>query len=308
MRPCPAHWEVTKMTYEERYDSYRKQAQHALERTAFEVFHKDRDSRVAQAARYSLLDGGKRVRAVLCLAVCEMLCGDMELAARYAAAVEMLHCYSLIHDDLPCMDNDDFRRGKPSCHKAYGEATALLAGDALLTAAFEVLSTGNGAHANQNALACSVLARAAGARGMIYGQELDLHYETAAATEKQLREVHRNKTGMLIAAAAQLGAVAANAFDSDRQSVEKFAFDIGLVFQMVDDVLDVSATTQELGKPAHSDEESGKTTFVTLFGVDETMRMADELTMQAVRQISEKFGEKSDFLQAFARSLVRRGN
>ena len=294
------------MTYEQRYDNYVKQAEQAIQTAAFEVFPKH--SKVSEAARYSLLGGGKRVRAVLCLAVCEILCGDMDLAARYAAAVEMLHCYSLIHDDLPCMDDDDFRRGKPSCHKAFGEATALLAGDALLTAAFEVLSTAPQASAQQNVQACAVLSRAAGARGMVRGQELDLEYETTPATEKQLYEVHRNKTGMLISAAAQLGAIAANAFDTDKRDIEQFAFDIGLVFQMVDDILDVSASTQQLGKPAHSDEASGKTTFITLFGVSRTQEMANDLTKRASDHIAERFGEKALFLQDLAWSLVRREN
>ncbi len=292
------------MTFEKKYEAYVQKAQQTLEHAAYEVL--PRGSRVTEAARYSLLDGGKRVRAVLCLAVCEILCGDIELAARYAAAVEMLHCYSLIHDDLPCMDDDDFRRGKPSCHKQYGEATALLAGDALLTAAFEVLSTAPQGSQQQNAQACAVLSRAAGARGMIRGQELDLHYETVRATEKQLYEVHRNKTGMLISAAAQLGAIAANAFDSDKRDIEKYAADIGLVFQMVDDVLDVSVSSEQLGKPAHSDEESGKTTFVTLFGVERTREMAQELTERAAAQVRERFGDKAAFLQELAQSLVRR--
>ena len=292
------------MTYEDRIQSYRKQAEQCIETLTKEVFPKH--SQVAEAARYSLLGSGKRVRAILCLAVCEILCGDMELASRYAAAVEMLHCYSLIHDDLPCMDDDDYRRGKPSCHKAYGEATALLAGDALLTASFEVISTSPQASAQQNSQACAILSRAAGARGMIRGQELDLYYEKYTASEKELREVHRNKTGMLIAAAAQLGAIAANAFDSDKRDIEQYAFDIGLAFQMVDDVLDVCSTTEELGKPAHSDEARGKTTFVTIYGQERTMEMANELTERAVERIRDRFGEKAVFLQDLAWALVRR--
>ena len=164
-----------------------------------------------------------------------MLGGNVALAARYAAGLEMLHCYSLIHDDLPCMDNDDMRRGRPSCHKAYGEATALLAGDALLTAAFETLACAGQGTPAQNAQAVAVLSAAAGARGMVRGQELDLAYEAVPASEAQLCEVHRNKTGMLIAAAAQLGAVASGASQAQQDALRQFAFSVGLVFQMVDD-------------------------------------------------------------------------
>lgn len=294
------------MTYEDRYRAYRERVERTLEMVLCEIFPKH--SQVSEAARYSLLGGGKRVRAVLCLAVCELLCGDIELAARYASAVEMLHCYSLIHDDLPCMDDDDYRRGRPSCHKAYGEATAMLAGDALLTAAFETLASAPQASDQQSAQACTALARAAGARGMIRGQELDLYYERATATDKDLREVHRKKTGMLISAAALLGAIAANAFDSDKREIEQYAFDIGLAFQMVDDVLDVCATTEQLGKPAHSDEAKGKTTFVTLYGTERTMEMASELTKRAADRIGELFGDKGVFLQELAWSLIKRQN
>ena len=167
-------------------------------------------AQISQAARYSLLGGGKRIRAVLVLAVCDMLNGSAEAAEQFAAAVEMLHCYSLIHDDLPCMDNDDLRRGKPSCHKAFGESTAMLAGDVLLTEAFNVV-----ANAPASPIVSVRAARAvgAGARShiMVYGQELDLKYEALAATEEQLRLIHRNKTGALINAAVQMGAAAAQA-------------------------------------------------------------------------------------------------
>ena len=158
----------------------------------------------ARAARYSLLGGGKRIRAVLVLAVCDMLHGNAEAAEQFAAAVEMLHCYSLIHDDLPCMDNDDMRRGKPSCHKAFGESTAMLAGDVLLTEAFEAVA-GAPAPASVCVHAAQALGAGAGSRGMVYGQELDLKYEALAATEEQLRLIHRNKTGALINAAIQMG-------------------------------------------------------------------------------------------------------
>lgn len=173
------------MDYNAQYQAYLNTAETALAQQADRCFNER--SRVCEAARYSLFGGGKRVRAVLCLAVCDMLNGNRNAAACYAAGVEMLHCYSLIHDDLPCMDNDDMRRGRPSCHKAFGEATALLAGDTLLTAAFETLS-GSPGTAVQNTAAVCALSRAAGANGMVWGQELDLAFEEKPATAEELRE------------------------------------------------------------------------------------------------------------------------
>ena len=291
------------MEYQQRYDAYLHQLETALTSTSQKAFYAECE--VSKAALYSLMAGGKRVRGVLCLAVCEMLCGDMALAAQYGAALEMLHCYSLIHDDLPCMDNDDFRRGKPSCHKVFGEATALLAGDALLTAAFETLACASGS-ASQNMAAVSMLSRCAGTQGMILGQEMDLHFETTPATQEQMREIHRNKTGMLIHAAAQLGAIAADAFDADKQAIQTYAFDIGLVFQIVDDVLDVTATQETLGKPIHSDEKSHKTTFVTLFGVEKSLQMAQEMTKTSCEVLEQNFEDKAQFLTELARKLVAR--
>ena len=257
------------------------------------------------AGGYSLFGGGKRVRAVLCLAVCDMLDGNRNAAACYAAGVEMLHCYSLIHDDLPCMDNDDMRRGRPSCHKAFGEATALLAGDTLLTAAFETLS-GSPGTAVQNTAAVCALSRAAGANGMVWGQELDLAFEEKPATAEELREVHRNKTGMLINAAAQLGAVAASADDIQRQAIARYAFSVGLVFQIIDDILDVTATAQQLGKPIGSDAANGKTTFVTLHGVERSRGIAQELTDGACGVLRAAFGGRAQFLETLAASLLER--
>ena len=229
------------MDYNAQYQAYLNTAEAALAQQADRCFNER--SRVCEAARYSLFGGGKRVRAVLCLAVCDMLDGNRNAAACYAAGVEMLHCYSLIHDDLPCMDNDDMRRGRPSCHKAFGEATALLAGDTLLTAAFETLS-GSPGTAVQNTAAVCALSRAAGANGMVWGQELDLTFEEKPATAEELREVHRNKTGMLINAAAQLGAVAASADDIQRQAIARYAFSVGLVFHVLDFILDGKAAAQ----------------------------------------------------------------
>ena len=183
------------MDHKEQYQSYLAQAMSALEHACAHFLPEK--SEVCRAARYSLMGGGKRIRAVLVLSVCDMLGGNMQAAEQFAAAVEMLHCYSLIHDDLPCMDNDDLRRGRPSCHKAFDEATAMLAGDVLLTEAFEAIANAP-ADADVCVRAAAALSAGAGSRGMVYGQELDLKYEALAATEEQLRLIHRNKTGALI--------------------------------------------------------------------------------------------------------------
>ena len=249
------------MNYQEQYNAYLVRAKRALEEACRRYL--PAESQVCQAARYSLMGGGKRVRAVLVLSVCDMLGGDATAAEHFAAAVEMLHCYSLIHDDLPCMDNDDLRRGRPSCHKAFGEATALLAGDVLLTEAFEAVAQAP-ASPEVCIQAVKALSSGAGSCGMVYGQELDLKYEVLDTTESQLLQIHRNKTGALINAAVQMGAAAAGANQAQREALEQYAYGLGLVFQIVDDVLDATATTEQLGKPAGSDQGNGKTTFVTL--------------------------------------------
>ena len=289
------------MDYATQYQEYLARVNRALE-TACDAFLPE-ESEVCRAARYSLLGGGKRIRAVLVLAVCDMLNGDAAAAEQFAAAVEMLHCYSLIHDDLPCMDNDDLRRGKPSCHKAFGEATAMLAGDVLLTEAFEVIAN---VAAPVNVRAAKALGAGAGSRGMVYGQELDLKYEALAATEEQLRLIHRNKTGALINAAVQMGAAAAQANETQCKELEAYAFGIGLVFQIVDDVLDVTGSQEQLGKPIGSDSENGKTTFVTLYGTDGAMELAQKLNDQTCASLRAEFGEKSAFLEQLAKELLVR--
>lgn len=293
------------MEYKAQYEAYLAQASKALDAACGQFLPET--SEVCRAARYSLLGGGKRIRAVLVLSVCDLLGGDKAAAGQFAAAVEMLHCYSLIHDDLPCMDNDDLRRGRPSCHKAFDEATAMLAGDVLLTEAFEVV-----ANAPASAQACVRAARAlgagAGSRGMVYGQELDLKYEALAATEDQLRLIHRNKTGALINAAVQMGAAAAEADTETCRVLEAYAYGLGLVFQIVDDVLDVTSTPEQLGKPIGSDSENGKTTFVTLYGTDGAMVLAEKLNEQICNDLQQHFGAKAAFLQQLAQQLLVRKN
>ena len=276
------------MNYAQEYERYLSLTQSRLEHLCEQYLPEN--STTAQAARYSLLAGGKRVRAILVLAACGLLGGDEAKAADLAGAVEMLHCYSLIHDDLPCMDDDDTRRGRPSCHKAFGEATAMLAGDLLLTEAFEVVALSHGA----------------GAYGMVYGQELDLYYEAHDPTEEQLRLVHRNKTGALINAAVQMGVAAADGSEEDANALEQYAYDLGLVFQIVDDVLDVTAAEETLGKPVGSDAENGKTTFVTLYGVEACQKLAQEMTERACQRLTGRYGQKAEFLCQMAQRLVER--
>ena len=291
------------MEYKAQYEAYLAQASKALDAACGQFLPET--SEVCRAARYSLLGGGKRIRAVLVLSVCDLLGGDKAAAGQFAAAVEMLHCYSLIHDDLPCMDNDDLRRGRPSCHKAFDEATAMLAGDVLLTEAFEAV-----ANAPASAQACVRAARAlgagAGSRGMVYGQELDLKYEALSATEDQLRLIHRNKTGALINAAVQMGAAAAEADTETCRVLEAYAYGLGLVFQIVDDVLDVTSTPEQLGKPIGSDSENGKTTFATLYGVQGAMDLAQKLNAETCAQLHSHFGTKAAFLEQLAQQLLVR--
>ena len=214
------------MEYKAQYQEYLLQATAALDAASARFLPEE--SEVCRAARYSLLGGGKRIRAILTLSVCDLLGGEMQAAAQFAAAVEMLHCYSLIHDDLPCMDNDDLRRGRPSCHKAFSESTAMLAGDVLLTEAFEVIA--NAPAAPQVCVAAArALGAGAGSCGMVYGQELDLKYEALAATEEQLRLIHRNKTGALINAAVQMGAAAAGATPQQCEILASYAYGLGPV-------------------------------------------------------------------------------
>ena len=277
------------MDYAKQYQEYLARANQALEK-ACETFLPE-ESEVCRAARYSLLGGGKRIRAVLVLAVCDMLNGSAEAAEQFAAAVEMLHCYSLIHDDLPCMDNDDLRRGKPSCHKAFGESTAMLAGDVLLTEAFNVV-----ANAPASPIVSVRAARALGAGAPRQVRD----------SERELRLIHRNKTGALINAAVQMGAAAAQANETQCKELEDYAFGIGLVFQIVDDVLDVTSTAEQLGKPIGSDSENGKTTFVTLYGAEGAMELAKKLNNETCASLHAEFGEKAAFLEQLAKELLVR--
>ena len=294
---------MSEQVFQTRYETYRTAVESYLE-TLFAGRPDWRD--LYESMRYSLLAGGKRIRPVLTLEFARLAgLADWKTALPMACALELVHTYSLIHDDLPCMDNDDLRRGKPSCHKAFGEATAMLAGDVLLTEAFDVIANVE-APAIVNVRAARALGAGAGSHGMVYGQELDLKYEALAATEEQLRLIHRNKTGALINAAVQMGAAAAQANETQCRELEGYAYGIGLVFQIVDDVLDVIGSQEQLGKPIGSDSENGKTTFVTLYGTEGAMEQARRLNEQTCASLRAEFGEKSAFLEQLARELLVR--
>lgn len=258
---------------------------------------------VVRAMKYSLSNGGKRLRPVLTLEFCKMCGGDVQSALPYASAVEYVHTYSLIHDDLPCMDDDDMRRGNPSCHKMYGEAMALLAGDGLLTHAFEICSSAD-LDAQKNADAVCLLAQNAGVGGMIGGQVIDLKYESGDPTISDILSVHKLKTGALISAACLLGCIAAGASNEQLAAASKYAYLIGTAFQIKDDLLDVQGDEAVLGKPVGSDAANDKTTYVTLVGARKAQQDVEKLTAKAIEILNE-FND-NEFMKALSEYLVNR--
>ena len=254
-----------------------------------------------EAMRYSLLAGGKRLRPVLTQAFCELCGGNAEEALPFGAAIEMVHTYSLIHDDLPCMDNDDYRRGKPTNHRVYGEATAVLAGDALLTAAFSQLAKAK-LPPERIVEAVRVLSLCAGELGMVGGQVLDMDAEQRECTEREVYDIQSRKTGALISAACQLGVIAAGGSEMQQKAASDYADSLGLAFQIEDDILDVVGDARKLGKAVGVDDN--KNTFVRLYGVDQCREMIKEETDKAIAALS--VFEKTDFLTELARALVSR--
>lgn len=258
-----------------------------------------------EAMRYSLFAGGKRLRPVLCLAAAEACGGAPEAALPLAAAVECLHTYTLIHDDLPCMDDDDFRRGRPTCHKVYGEGIAVLAGDGLLTAAFEILAGAEPTHRYSTAAYVKELAVASGSRHLIGGQVLDLEGEGQPITADQLRFIHESKTAALLTASLRLGAMAANATDAQLEAVGRFGHALGLAFQIIDDILDVTQSSEKLGKSAGKDAAAQKATYPALFGLETSRTEAGRLTREALDAV-EIFGAESGRLREIAHYLLGR--
>ena len=266
------------------------------------------EQRLIDAADYSLKLPGKRVRPALTLAFCELCGGEAEKALPFACAVEMIHTYSLIHDDLPCMDNDDYRRGQPSNHKVYGEDIALLAGDALQSMAYAAMLSDEAVQAvgAQNAAkAAKTLAEKSGLLGMVGGQTIDLMSEGREPDLDTLRVMDEKKTACLIEAACMMGCICAGADDSMITAAERYAHAVGLAFQIVDDILDVTSTTDELGKPVGSDKDNEKSTYVALLGIERCQQLADELTAEAIEALTAFDGDTKP-LSDFARALANR--
>lgn len=264
--------------------------------------------RVLEAMRYSALDGGKRFRPFLVCASCAVLGDPRAGAVRVAAALEMIHCYSLIHDDLPAMDNADLRRGRPSLHKAFNEAVAILAGDGLLTLAFEVLAEPEtDADAGVRLRLILELAKAAGCAGMVGGQMIDLSPERDSLDLAGVAQLQALKTGALIRYGARAGAILGRATPDQEAALDAYASDLGLVFQIADDILDVTATTEALGKPAGQDEGNAKATFVKLLGLEGAKAEAARITARAISHL-DGFGPKAETLRDAARFVLSREN
>lgn len=268
--------------------------------------HDDPEARLMEAMRYAALDGGKRIRPFLAIACSELFNVKPDRALRVAAAIEMVHCYSLVHDDLPAMDDDSLRRGQPTCHVRFDEATAILAGDALLTKAFEILATDE-THPDPHVRAELVLAlaRAAGPEGMVGGQMLDLIAETEELNMPEITRLQRMKTGMLIAVSCESGAILGKATDGARHALHAYAHDLGLAFQIADDLLDVEGDEKTVGKRTGKDADAGKATFVSLLGVERARAQARLLVDQA-REHLDLFGKKADSLQDMADFVINR--
>lgn len=261
---------------------------------------------IYEAMRYSLMAGGKRLRPILCLATCEMLGGKPELVMPTACAMEMVHTMSLIHDDLPAMDDDDYRRGKLTNHKVYGEDVAVLAGDALLTYAFEFIATQTQGAQPQDVLkVIAQLAKAVGAAGLVGGQIVDLASEGTAVSEETLTFIHMHKTAALLEVSVTSAAMLVGASQSVVDRLTRYAQRIGLAFQIVDDVLDITATSEELGKSAGKDVAAQKATYPSLWGLEASQRKAEQLVADAIAELSE-FGDRAQPLIAIAQFITAR--
>lgn len=294
------------MEFQERLSSYVQEVEQALDGYLTTLGCSGQE-KIVEAMRYSALAGGKRLRPVLTMEFCRAVGGDPHAALPFACALEMIHTYSLIHDDLPCMDDDDLRRGKPTSHKVYGEGMAVLAGDSLLTYAFETAARGMDAskvNAQQAVEAIGVLAHEAGYYGMIGGQVLDLAAEHQVLTYEQLVNLQDKKTGGLIRAAAEMGCILGQATQAQREAAKTYANRLGLAFQIQDDILDIEGDETVFGKPIGSDEKSGKSTFPGLMGVETCRKMVQDLTNEAVCAVQTL--PQPAFLVQLAESLVGR--
>jgi farnesyl diphosphate synthase len=264
---------------------------------------------LGEAMRYAVLGGGKRLRPLLVLAACESLGGNADAAMRAACAVELIHAYSLVHDDMPCMDNDVLRRGKPTVHVKFGQASALLAGDALQALAFELLTPLDGSVPEaMQAKLCALLARAAGEAGMAGGQAIDLASVGKALDETQLKKMHELKTGALLQASVMMGAACGLATPAQAQALLAYGHAIGLAFQVVDDILDVTADSATLGKTAGKDAEANKPTYVSILGMDRSQAYARQLYAQAMQALTGVSFVQTHALTALADLVIKRTN
>ena len=289
------------MKFEEQTRIYREKIEAYLA-SVYAPFASEPQKPIFEAANYSLLAGGKRLRPILALEFCRM-CGEKpEKALPFGAAVEMIHTYSLIHDDLPCMDNDDYRRGRLTNHKVYGEGMAVLAGDALVTDAFSVATRAELKDPGQIGSAIAILSECAGSLGMIGGQVLDIMSEERACTQQEVLDIQSRKTGKLIIAPCVLGVIAGGGTEDQKEAAARFAALLGLAFQIRDDILDVIGSQQELGKAVGVD--GAKNTFVRLYGVEKCEELVKQYTQEAIDSLS--VFRDTEYMEALAESLTER--
>ena len=298
------------MNFENQSREYRMFVEAYL-KDIYTKFQEEPQKPLFEAMEYSLLAGGKRLRPIFAFDFCRMCGGDWKAAAPLAAAVEMIHTYSLIHDDLPCMDNDDFRRGRPTNHKVYGEALAILAGDGLLNCAFEAVTKDmmlyfdSPEKIKQRIKACNEIAKGAGCRGMIAGQVSDIEAENAPASSELLEYIHLNKTGALFTAAIKAGLYLGNATPDMLNDFSKYSENLGLAFQIADDILDVTGSTEELGKNTGSDQKQNKNTYITINGIEAARDRLNELTTNALNAI-EHYYDNAEFFNNLVIELANR--
>lgn len=289
------------MSFENRSREYREFIETFLQ-DLYTRYQKEPQRPLFEAMEYSLLAGGKRLRPMFVLDFCRMCGGDWNTAAPFAAAIEMIHTYSLIHDDLPCMDNDDFRRGRPTNHKVFGEGMAVLAGDALLTDAFMVAASAKLPDPANMGKAIALMAEGAGSLGMVGGQVLDIMSEERELTEREVLDIQSRKTGCLINIACCLGVIAGGGDEKQLEAASSFAADLGLAFQIRDDMLDVIGTQEEMGKGVGTD--SAKNTFVRLYGLEKCEELVQKYTRNAIDSL--KAFEDTEYMIELARSLTDR--
>lgn len=290
------------------FDSWAETALQRVEALMDRWVPSDAPAGLGDAMRYAVLGGGKRLRPLLVLAASEAVQGDAPAADRAAVAVELIHAYSLVHDDMPCMDNDVLRRGKPTVHVAFGEAQAMLAGDAMQALAFEVLTPDEGVDPALQAQLCRLLARASGHAGMAGGQAIDLAAIGQPLSECELRNMHERKTGLLLRAAVQMGAACGRPDAATAGALCRYGSAIGLAFQVVDDILDVTQDSATLGKTAGKDEEAGKPTYVSVMGLDASRRYAAQLRDEALAALDSAPSLRAGRLRELAYRVVARDN